>query len=175
VFIGVRDNGRLMQAFGVNLARTRLASFAVSGGIAGLAGALFAYQARTVDAETYTPQLSILLFAVVVIGGMGTVTGAILGTVVVLGTPLLPGIRDIENIDLLLSGIGLVWIPFVLPGGLAEGVFRMRDEWLRRLAARHGLHVPSLVADSLVTGEHEESVDTIVGGAGDIELVGAPA
>ena len=172
VFIGVRDNGRLMQAFGVNLARTRLASFAVSGGIAGLAGALFAYQARTVDAETYTPQLSILLFAVVVIGGMGTVTGAILGTVVVLGTPLLPGLRDVENIDLLLSGIGLVWIPFVLPGGLAEGVFRLRDEWLRRLAARHDIHVPSLVADSLVTGEHEETVDTIVGSS-DIEL--APA
>ena len=174
VFIGVRDNGRLMQAFGVNLARTRLASFAVSGAIAGLAGALFAYQARTVDAETYTPQLSILLFAVVVIGGMGTVTGAILGTVLVLGTPLLPGVRDIENIDLLLSGIGLVWIPFVLPGGLAEGVFRLRDEWLRRLAAKHGLHVPSLVADSLVTGEDEESVDTIVAG-GDVELELAPA
>jgi branched-chain amino acid transport system permease protein len=174
VFIGVRDNGRLLQAFGVNLARTRLASFAVSGAIAGLAGALFAYQARTVDAETYTPQLSILLFAVVVIGGMGTVTGAILGTVLVLGTPLLPGVRDIENIDLLLSGIGLVWIPFVLPGGLAEGVFRLRDEWLRRLAAKHDLHVPSLVADSLVTGEEEETVDTIVAG-GDVELELAPA
>jgi branched-chain amino acid transport system permease protein len=166
VFIGVRDNGRLMQALGVNLARTRLASFAASGAIAGLAGALFAYQARTVDAETYTPQLSILLFAVVVIGGMGTVTGAILGTVCVLGPPLLPGIRDIENIDLLLSGLGLVWIPFVLPGGLAEGVFRLRDEWLRRIAARRGLHVPSLVADSLVPDEPvDEAVDTVVGTA----------
>jgi branched-chain amino acid transport system permease protein len=175
VFIGVRDNGRLMQAFGVNLARTRLASFAVSGAIAGLAGALFAYQARTVDAETYTPQRSILLFAVVVIGGMGTVTGAVLGTVVVLGLPLLPGLRDVENIDLLLSGVGLVWIPMVLPGGLAEGVFRLRDTWLRRLASRRGIHVPSLVADSLVTGEDEETVDTIVADVADTPLTVAPA
>jgi hypothetical protein len=38
----------------------------------------------------------------------------------------------------------------VLPGGLIEGVNRMRDAWLRRLALREGIHVPSLVADSLV-------------------------
>jgi ABC-type branched-subunit amino acid transport system permease subunit len=152
VFLGVRDNGRLLQAVGVDLARTRLAAFALSGAIAGLAGALFAYQARTVDAETYSPQQSILLFAVVVIGGMGSVTGAVLGTVVVLGVPLLPGVRDVENVDLLLSGLGLVWIPYVLPGGLAEGVFRIRDAWLRKVAARRDLHVPSLVADTLIHG-----------------------
>ena len=42
-----------------------------------------------------------------------------------------------------------------MPGGLTEGVYRVRDNFLRRVAAKHGIHVPSLVADSLVTEEEE--------------------
>jgi hypothetical protein len=40
---------------------------------------------------------------------------------------------------------------------LIEGVYRVRDDLLRRVADRHGIHVPSLVADSLVTGEDEQT------------------
>jgi hypothetical protein len=46
--------------------------------------------------------------------------------------------------------VGLVFVLYFLPGGLAEGAYRVRDRFLRFVAARHGIHVPSLVADSLV-------------------------
>ena len=150
VLVGVRDNPRLMQAFGVNPVRTRLTAFAVSGFIAALAGALLVYEQGSVDPATYTPERSIQLFIMTVIGGIGSLTGAMLGAVFVLGVPLLPGLRDVELIAFLTSGLGVVLVLYFLPGGLVEGWQRMRDTFLRRLAAKHGIHVPSLVADSRV-------------------------
>jgi branched-chain amino acid transport system permease protein len=156
VLIGARDNPRLVQAFGVNLARTRLAAFAISGFIAAVAGALFAYEQGKVIQGSFSPEQSILLFVMTVIGGMGSITGAILGAVYIVGVPLLPGLRSIDNIELLSSGLGLLILLYFLPGGLAEAVFRARDTFLRRVAAARGIHVPSLVADALVTDEDPE-------------------
>jgi hypothetical protein len=161
VFIGARENARLMQAFGVNLARTRLAAFAISGFIAAVAGALYAYQQGVVEPGAFPPERSIELFAMTVIGGLTSLPGAMLGAVFVKGLPLLPGLKDVEQIELLTSGVGLVFVLYFLPGGLAEGVYRLRDRWLRFVAARHGIHVPSLVADSLVQ-DSEEADDSLM-------------
>jgi len=147
VLMGVRDNPKVMQAFGVNPVRTRLTAFAVSGFIAALAGALLAYEQGSVDSATYSPERSIQLFIMTVIGGIGSLTGAMLGAVFVLGVPLLPGLRDVELIAFLTSGLGVVLVLYFLPGGLVEGWQRLRDLYLRRLAGRHGIHVPSLVSD----------------------------
>jgi branched-chain amino acid transport system permease protein len=150
VFIGARDNGRLMQAYGVNLARTRLAAFAISGFIAAVAGALYAYQQGVVEPGAFPPEKSIELFAMTVIGGLTSLPGAMLGAAFVKGLPLLPGLKNVDQIELLTSGVGLVFVLYFLPGGLSEGVYRLRDRFLRRVAANHGIHVPSLTADSLV-------------------------
>ena len=159
VLIGVRDNGRVMQAYGVNLARTRLAAFAVSGFMAGIAGGLLAFQNRAIADNSFAPEKSIAIFVMTVIGGVASLPGAMLGAIFVKGLPLLPVLRDIELIELLTSGLGLVVVLLFLPGGLAEGIYRIRDNWLRRIAARRGIHVPSLVADSLEAQEalREES------------------
>ena len=155
ILIAARDNGRLVQAFGVNLAATRMAAFAASGFIAGLAGGLIAYQNQGFEAGGFTPEKSLQLFVMAVIGGVGSIPGAILGAVYVVGLPLLPGLSEIDLIDLLVSGVGLLFLLMFMPGGLIEGVYRVRDDLLRRVAARHEIHVPSLVADSLVTEEEE--------------------
>jgi branched-chain amino acid transport system permease protein len=161
VLIAARDNGRLVQAFGVNLAATRMAAFAASGFIAGLAGALLAYQNEGFEPGGFTPEKSLTLFVMAVIGGVGSIAGAVLGAVYVVGLPLLPGLRDIDLVDLLTSGVGLLFLLMFLPGGLIEGVYRIRDDLLRRVAARHGIHVPSLLADSLVTGEGEVTLTDV--------------
>lgn len=54
-----------------------------------------------------------------------------------------------------LSGAGLLWILYFLPGGLWQFVQRRRDRYLRRVAERHDLLVPSLVADKR-TGDDDE-------------------
>jgi branched-chain amino acid transport system permease protein len=150
VLIAVRDNGRVAQAFGVSLARSRLAAFAISGFIAGMAGALLTYQNGAFADNAFPPERSIELFLLTVIGGIGSLPGAMLGALYVRGLPLLPFLRDIDQISLLTTGLGLLLLLLFLPGGLAEGMYRIRDRWLRRVAGRTGVLVPSLVADSLV-------------------------
>jgi branched-chain amino acid transport system permease protein len=160
VFIGARDNGRMMQSYGVNLARTRLAAFAISGFIAAVAGALYAYQQGVVEPGAFPAEKSIELFAMTVIGGLTSLPGAILGALFVKGLPLLPGLKHVQQIEFLTSGAGLVFVLLFLPGGLSEGMYRIRDRFLRRVAAQRGIHVPSLVADSLVADSEaaDESV-----------------
>ncbi|HEX9682901.1 MAG TPA: ABC transporter permease [Acidimicrobiales bacterium] len=161
VLIGIRDNPRMMQAFGVNLARTRLGAFAISGFMAAVGGALFAYQFGQIDSTAFLPEKSIQIFLMTVIGGVSSLPGAVIGAVYVLMLPLLPVLRDIQLIDLLTSGIGVLIILQTMPGGLIEGVYNIRDSWLRRLAHREGIHVPSLVADSLVDAEAVKEQDRL--------------
>jgi hypothetical protein len=58
------------------------------------------------------------------------------------------------------SGLGLVIILMLLPGGVGSVLFRARDSVLRRLAERRGIVVPSLVADKLVTAEADRLMVT---------------
>ena len=153
IFIGVRENSRVMQAFGVNPARTRITGFAVSGFIAAISGSLLTYNQSSVDAATFAPTVSITIFVMTVIGGVNSLAGAIAGAIYVLAIPELPVLRDIKLIELLSTGVGLLFLLLFLPGGLIEGIYRIRDAFLRKVAARHGIHVPSLVADSRAEDE----------------------
>jgi hypothetical protein len=58
-----------------------------------------------------------------------------------------------ETVRLLTSSVGLLALLLFVPGGLSDLAYRGRDAYLRWVAARHKIHVPSLVADSLVTGD----------------------
>ena len=158
ILIGVRDNPKLVQAYGVNLARTKLAAFAISGFIAAVAGGLFAFYLQSVDSNTYTATASINVFTVAVIGGLTSIPGAIIGAVWVEGIPFL--FNGDPIIRLLTSSVGLLALLLFIPGGLSELFYKNRDSFLRWVAKRNGIHVPSLVADSLVT-QAEESEHVI--------------
>lgn len=143
VLISSRDNGRAAQSFGVNLARTKLAAFAISGFVAALAGGLFAYLQRAVDAVVFTPQANIELFAMAVIGGLTSIPGAVAGAAyVTVFRYFLP------DYSLLATGAGMLVLLLFFPGGLSEVGYQLRDAFLRRVAITRGIHVPSLLADS---------------------------
>jgi branched-chain amino acid transport system permease protein len=161
IMIGVRDNGRGVQAYGVNLARTRLAAFAISGFIAAVAGALLAFKTGSVDATTFTPERSISVFTIAVIGGLTSLPGAMLGAIWVEGVPFL--FSGSQFVRLLTSGVGLLALLLIVPGGLSEIMYRQRDTFLRWVAARNGLHVPSLVSDSLVHDDGDVLAQTARG------------
>jgi branched-chain amino acid transport system permease protein len=149
ILIGVRDNPKGVQAYGVNLAGTKLAAFAISGFIAAIAGGLFAFYLQSIDSNTYTATASINVFTVAVIGGLTSLPGAIIGAVWVEGIPFL--FNGDPIIRLLTSSVGLLALLLFIPGGLSELFYTNRDAFLRWVAKRNGVHVPSLVADSLVT------------------------
>ena len=145
LFVAVRDNPRAAQSYGADVTRAKLAAFAVSGAVASLGGALLAFQQQAVDQETYGLTVSIDVFVFTIVGGLTTPAGALLGAAYFEGVRLLGPAVGIPHLEVLATGVGVLALLLVMPGGLAGGVVRVRDGWLRRLAVRHAVEVPSLV------------------------------
>ncbi|HET6966057.1 MAG TPA: ABC transporter permease [Acidimicrobiales bacterium] len=165
VLIAARDNERAAPAYSINLARTRLAAFAVSGGIAGVAGVLFAYDQGNVVAGSYGPQASIMVFLAAATAGISSVGWTVFGVMFLEASVAFgPRIYDLLGstwesvLPLLLTGPLLLASLYFYPGGSAQNGFDMRDRWLRRIAERRSILVPSLVADRRV----EESAEAAV-------------
>jgi branched-chain amino acid transport system permease protein len=151
VLIGVRDNERGAQAFGVNATAAKLTAFAVSGFIASAAGALYVHQQQSLGIQPFAPDRSFQVFIMVVIGGLGSIPGALLGPLVIEGLEYFrssfpDAIQDV--LFLLTTGVGLMIVLLFLPGGFSQLYYDGRDRILRWVADRHGIHVPSLIADS---------------------------
>ena len=97
-------------------------------------------QAIVIGGET---QASIGLFVAGVAGGLGSLLGAAIGALYWWGGLWwLPG-----NWSLLATGGGVLVVLLVLPGGLAGGLYELRDAALRRVAERHGIHAPGFTPD----------------------------
>jgi branched-chain amino acid transport system permease protein len=143
VMIAVRDNTRAAQSYGINPTRTRLAAFAFSGFFAAMAGAMFAHVQGVVEASVFTPDRSLQIFAMTVIGGLTSVGGAFAGAMYVVGFQYF-----LPKYQYLASGLGMLILLMFFPGGFSEVGFTLRDAFLRRLAITKGIHVPSLLADS---------------------------
>ncbi|HVV35791.1 MAG TPA: ABC transporter permease [Acidimicrobiales bacterium] len=142
--IAVRDNPKGAQSYSVNTSRVKLWAFAISGFWAALAGALFAYQQGSVNAAAFSPELSLTLLIVVVIGGVTSLPGALLGTLYI-------GVLKYGDIspsgELLATGFGALLLLLVFKAGLAQLFYGVRDSFLRWVAERKGIVVPSLLAD----------------------------
>jgi branched-chain amino acid transport system permease protein len=149
VLIAVRDNQRAAPAYSINLARNKLAAFAVSGGIASLAGVILAYQLGAIDYGSYGMAASVNIFVYTVVGGLTSIPGAVSGAIILGGLNLF-GDNLLKGLGFLSTGVGVLVILLFLPGGFAEGFFKMRDSFLRWVANRHDILVPSLVADRRV-------------------------
>ncbi|MBW3631255.1 MAG: hypothetical protein KY464_18480, partial [Gemmatimonadetes bacterium] len=102
-----------------------------------------------VDAGAFPVIASLQVFAMVVVGGLSRPMGAVLGAIYLVGLERVPVLRDIELVQLLTTGIGLIILLLLLPGGLTAAVLGVRNNYLRRVAARRGIDVPSLNADRL--------------------------
>ncbi|MHB1854741.1 MAG: ABC transporter permease subunit [Acidimicrobiales bacterium] len=145
--LSVRDNARGAASFGISPNRTRLVAFALSGALAGLAGGLYVIGLRGVGFGGYPAETSLQVFTMVVIGGLGSLTGGLVGAVYVQGvTYFLSGAAQ-----LLATGAGILLVVLILPGGLAAVVYWFRDRGLRLIAARRGLSVPSLAEQAVFT------------------------
>jgi ABC-type branched-subunit amino acid transport system ATPase component/ABC-type branched-subunit amino acid transport system permease subunit len=150
-FIAVRDNPRAAAAHGLPPAGVNLAGFALSGALAALGGVLWGYANANFDATAFHPSFSLAVLAMVVIGGLGTQAGAVIGASLVFGLPLLLHMKS-ETI-FLLSGALLLLTLLVIPRGLVvllelgrDVVARLLDRVFRR-RARAAPPEPALVVD----------------------------
>ncbi len=123
--MAVRDNETAAGAMGIPLARTKVLAFALSGFIAGYAGVCLAFATQRFSTGTFDPTFSILVVSMVVIGGLGSIDGAVLGAIYLVGIPAMFGSNP--TVQFLTSGLGLLAFILYLPGGLAELMHRLGD------------------------------------------------
>jgi branched-chain amino acid transport system permease protein len=168
VLIACRDNEQAAQSFGVSLLGARLQAFALAGFLAGVAGGLFAFQERAVQAAGFDPLTSIWLFLDTVTGGLGSILGAVLGSFYY-GIVYLFSSSPIVLI--LTSGIGVLLVLLLFPGGLASLWYLARDATLRRIAVRYRIVVPSLLADRARDGIDARAEIAPKTGRGGVEFV----
>lgn len=142
--IAGRDNEEAARSFAIAPVRARLGAFAMSGAIAALAGAMFVFHQFGLKPASFTPDVSVAMFLMVMIGGLGGIAGPLLGAGF-LG--MLNLFSASPAIVFLATGGGVVILLLLAPGGLVQLAADARDAWLRRVAKRHQLIVPSLLAD----------------------------
>ncbi len=148
VMLATRDNERASAAMAVPTMRVKLVGFVLSGAVAGVAGGLHALLLQSIGFHTYEPAQSLLVFSMAVIGGLGSISGALLGVAAVE-----LAVRTFPDYQLLITGSGLLFLLLVLPGGLGEAVQIVRDRILRLVARRRGIDAGLEPARDLLGGE----------------------
>jgi branched-chain amino acid transport system permease protein len=146
-FKAVRDDEIAAAVTGIPVARTQVMAFMISAACAGLGGGLFALVVPTVGPGGFALTLSIQLLVAIVVGGLGSLTGAILGAIVIV---YLPGWANAitnglslskqigANLALAIFGGVLIVGMLLLPGGIVGGAQRLRMLARQR---RHGRQV----------------------------------
>ena len=136
-FVAIRDSEISASCMGVNLATYKTLSFALSAGLTGIAGALYAHKVAFISPEQFTLLQSIELVTIVILGGVGFVHGAVLGAAFLIVLPQLISLaKDYLPSNVAGSGLqavafGLVLIVFIIfePLGLYGRWLKVRT-WL---------------------------------------------
>ena len=139
--LAVRDNELAASAMGLSPTRVKLFAFAVSGGLAGLAGGLLVGLWVQFAPDDFTASASLEIVAIAVVGGLASITGAVLGSLFVVGLPAFA--PDSPEVALLTSGIGMLVLLLYFPGGLVQVLFNVRDAAFGALARRRPHAAPS--------------------------------
>lgn len=114
----IRDHETTAQVMGINSPAYKVAIFALAAALAGLAGSLFAHYIRHINYESFGLHSSILILCMVVLGGMGSIPGSVLGAIILTALP--ETLRQFQSYqDLIYGGLLvalLVWRPQGLLG-----------------------------------------------------------
>jgi branched-chain amino acid transport system permease protein len=124
-WVAIREDELAAAASGVDTIRLKLLAFAIGAFLAGCAGTVNAHVTTQVSPDSYTFLESILLVAAVVLGGMGTVPGALLGSAALFVLP--EKLRSFQDKRLLLFGAALILLMRFRPEGLVPSRRRQRE------------------------------------------------
>jgi ABC-type branched-subunit amino acid transport system permease subunit len=152
--LAVRSNERAAALAGIDVAQTKLQSFALSAAIAALGGGMLAYQLGAVAFDRFAPMASITLVAIVYIGGIATVKGAVFAGVITNGGVLyvlLSGAGGIDSWWIVISGAGLLITAVLQPDG-ATVALEQQIRALRDRAARKNVRRPDLTGPRKTDG-----------------------
>jgi branched-chain amino acid transport system permease protein len=146
IFVAVRDVEPAALAVGASPQRTKLVAFVISAALAGIAGAFFAVQKTVVTPDDFTADFSIFFLLTIVLGGLGTLWGPVIGALVFFLIPEL--LAGMASWRMLIYGVILLGLMLFAPHGLYGA---LRQAWQRLTpppprppaeVARHSEHPP---------------------------------
>ena len=116
----MREDEVASQAMGINISKAKLTTFALGALWAGFAGVLLAAKTTVVNPNSFTIWESVIVLCVVVLGGMGSIPGVILGALIIV---LLPEyLRAFSQFRMLIFGLALVLMMIFRPSGIIKKV-----------------------------------------------------
>jgi branched-chain amino acid transport system permease protein len=128
-WISIREDEDVAEALGVNLVQTKLLAYVLGAGFAGLGGAIFVSLVGSIFSSSIQLFVSINVVAIVVVGGMGSIPGAVLGAVFLIGVPEL--FREFSEYRFLFYGAALIAMMLLRPEGLVPTRFASREVHLK--------------------------------------------
>jgi branched-chain amino acid transport system permease protein len=115
-WMAVREDEDVAQAMGISLVRTKLLAFATGAAFSGLSGAIFASKLTSIYPHSFHLLVSINVLCVIIVGGMGSIPGVVVGAFALVGLPEL--LREFAEYRLLVYGAALVFMMLNRPEGL---------------------------------------------------------
>ena len=152
----MREDEQTADAMGVSVTRFKLLAFAMGGAIGSLGGAMFAVQIGSLTPASFNVNVSILVLAIVILGGLGSLPGVVTGALVLVGLPGL--LREFEEYRALAYGAAIVAVMILRPQGLVPNIRRSRELHDEEAAQDEWAHAQ----------EGEESGAPATAGAGEV-------
>jgi len=124
-WVAVREDETVAQAMGINLVAIKLLAFAMGAAFAGLGGIIYATQQVNIFPDNFTLLVSIDVLSLIIIGGLGSIEGVVLGSVVLIGMPEI--LRGVDEYRIVAFGALLVTMMIWRPEGLLPSARRQRE------------------------------------------------
>jgi branched-chain amino acid transport system permease protein len=124
-WMAMREDEDVAEAMGIRLVNTKLLAFAMGATFSGLAGAIFASRIGSIFPSSFNLLISINVLSLIIVGGLGSLPGVILGAFVLVGLPEL--LREFSEYRLLFYGILLIATMLLRPEGLWPSPIRKRE------------------------------------------------
>jgi branched-chain amino acid transport system permease protein len=126
-FIALRESEVAAQTIGIDLARYKTIAFAISAFYTGVAGGLFAYLITYLSPDAFTIELSIDFIAMIVIGGMGSILGSIIGAVILTGMQQV--LASLLDLQILIFGLSLIVFMIFMPKGISGMIYDLKEKF----------------------------------------------
>jgi branched-chain amino acid transport system permease protein len=124
-WMAVREDEDVAQAMGIDLVATKLMAFAMGASFGGLSGAIFASKLASIFPHSFNFMISINVLCLIIIGGMGSIPGVVIGALALVGLPEL--LREFAEFRFLIYGIVLVVMMLTRPEGLVPEARRAME------------------------------------------------
>ena len=121
----IRDDEDVAQALGINLVKVKLLAYGLGAAFAGLAGALFATMLTSIYPHSFQLIISVNVLALIIVGGMGSLPGVVIGALVLIGLPEL--LREFGEYRFFFYGVAIVAVMRLRPAGLWPSAARRRE------------------------------------------------